>query len=492
MNRFQNGRYQTIIPLLIILLALLLRLPAIGRESLWMDEAISYLVAYLPIEQILNNAAQSSHPPLYYLFLYMWKFVVPDTDSGLRLLNVFWNLLLLPAVYLLTMAWTGKRPLSLLAAFIIAISPFQILYSHELRMYAQLMTLITWSVWAYWQARKTGRWNWWLLFTILMLTAVYTHLFALLVLAAIGIFALVRRENKVALRNTIIVTAVTLLLFLPWAQLVLAESQKGLGSLRPLISTPARDILKPLLTPAFLLFGMASSVPLVAITLFLMAALLIIWAMEARKQWKTSFSDGAILLGLILLFVLGVPLLVYIIRPFFLPERTMAAAAPFLAILLAWSITRKASPLPYLVGASILVMLFSTAAYHFNGLIKPPYRDVMALIESEWQPNDIIMDTSDGSYLPALRYMDKPDHLLLANDPDPRKPESVYNLFGGSVQPREALPDQGRLWLIVALEHSWEWPTEQANYFAESYELLQEYTIEDFNVRLYQLEADGK
>lgn len=474
---------------IIVLIALALRLPNLGRDSLWLDEAISYLVAHLSIAPILNNAAQSSHPPLYYLSLYLWKFIVADTDSALKLLNVFWNLLLIPAVYLLTLAWTNKRPLSLLAAFIIAISPFQILYSHELRMYAQLMTLVTWSVWAYWQARQTGRWGWWLLFSFLMLTAVYTHLFALLILAAIGIFSLVRHENKVALRNIIIVTAIILLLFLPWAQLMFTESQKDLGSLRPLLSIPDRDILKPILTPAFLLFGMVSNMPHVVIVLFLMLSLIVVWGMELRKQWKTGFSDGAVLLGLILVLILGVPLLVYTIRPFFLPERTMAAAAPFLTILLAWSFSRKQSPLPYLIGVSIVVMLVGTAVYHTNGLIKPPYRDVMALVEREWQTNDIILHSSDGSYLPALRYVNKPNHQLLAGDPDPRKSEAVYTLFGGQLISPDALPSQGRLWLVVALEHSLEWQQQQVDHFDESYKLIQEEDIDGVFIRLYQLEA---
>ena len=165
----------------------------------------------------------------------------------------------------------------------------------------------------------------------------------------------------------------------------------------------------------------------------------------------------------------------------------MAAAAPFLAILLAWSASRKASPLPYLVGASIIIMLFNTAVYHFNGLVKPPYRDVMAVIDDEWQPNDIILHTSDGSYLPALRYTNRPNHLLLAGDPDPRKPESVYTLFGGETASLDNLPSTGRLWLIVALEHSIEWQQEQADHFAESYELIQEEEMDGIYVRLYQL-----
>ncbi|MCP4421593.1 MAG: hypothetical protein GY805_33695, partial [Chloroflexi bacterium] len=86
--------------LLLIMLAGFLRLSSLGRESLWLDEAISYLTAQLPVSQILNNSVQSSHPPLYYLLLHFWLQLVPDGDTAVKILSALWNLLLIPATYL--------------------------------------------------------------------------------------------------------------------------------------------------------------------------------------------------------------------------------------------------------------------------------------------------------------------------------------------------------------------------------------------------------
>ena len=82
----------------IILIGLAFRILNIDRDSLWLDEAISYLASQLPVAQIFDNSIQSSHPPLYYFFLRVWGSIVPDNDLALRSLGVLWSLLLIPLI----------------------------------------------------------------------------------------------------------------------------------------------------------------------------------------------------------------------------------------------------------------------------------------------------------------------------------------------------------------------------------------------------------
>ena len=124
---------------LILIIGVLLRLPNIGRDSLWLDEAISYLASQLPVGQIFNNSVQSSHPPMYYFFLKLWGTAVPQSDTALRGLGILWSLLLIPIIAQFAKELFHNQKLALLTAFLVAISPFHILYSHELRMYTQVM-----------------------------------------------------------------------------------------------------------------------------------------------------------------------------------------------------------------------------------------------------------------------------------------------------------------------------------------------------------------
>ena len=145
-----------------VALAAVLRLVTVGLESLWFDEAVSYLAAMLPVFSILNNAVQSSHPPLYYLLLHLWMQWVPNTDLAARLLGLSYDLFLIPVVYLLACELGNERRAALFAALMVAVSPFHVLYSHELRMYTQLMLLVSLGTLAYLRARRTGRWYGWL------------------------------------------------------------------------------------------------------------------------------------------------------------------------------------------------------------------------------------------------------------------------------------------------------------------------------------------
>jgi len=473
--------------LLIMVIAIGLRFINISRDSLWLDEAISYLTANLSVTDILINTIQDPHPPFYYLLLHYWLKLIPDSDSALRFLGVLLNLLLVPLVYLLALDLLGRYSLALLSALFIAISPFQIAYSHELRMYALLMLLITLMVWAYWHAIRQEKWCWWLLFFITALLSIYTHLFSFFALTAIGIYALINYRNRRALITTILMGVVLAVLFAPWLYILAGESQYDLGSLRPLLTIDNNPI-KLIIAFTFLLFGQSTNLWYSGAALFLTVAIIIIFLMEMRRVRQKEESKALLLLGLLVLCIIGLPVIFYYIRPFFLPERTMAAASPFLLILLAWAVTRRRSPLPFLIMIAGLVMLVGSLVYLLGEAQKPPYREVIELVAQNLETDDVILHTSDGSYLPALRYEDLPNHAVLAGDPDPRKPISVFEAWGGNVWERETAIRAGpRLWVIVALEHSLDWQMEQSQSFADDYSMIQEQDIGGIKIYLYDL-----
>jgi uncharacterized membrane protein len=148
--------------LLIIVLALVIRLLNIGRESFWFDEAFSYLSATSGWSQLLLNQIESSHPPFYYLLLRFWISLGVESDGGLRLLGVGWNLLLLPLIYWLASRLLGRARYGWWAVILVAVSTFHLLYSHELRMLTQVMTLAVLGVICFWLAWQRDQWWWWL------------------------------------------------------------------------------------------------------------------------------------------------------------------------------------------------------------------------------------------------------------------------------------------------------------------------------------------
>lgn len=476
--------------LLVALLGIgtILRVVSLNRDSLWFDEAISYLNATLPVDKIVSNVVQSSHPPLYYLLLHFWMTLFPDSDGSLRLLGVFWGLLIIPAIYLLTLELLGSRRLAAWAALLITISPFQVLYGHELRMYTQLMLLVTMGTYAFLRAVKSERLTWWSIFLVLFGCAIYTHLFAWFIFIALGLFCFIRYRWTKPTIVMFICGLILLLLFIPWLLQLLNERQRDLGTLRPLTQDSTRNPLKPLTSLAFLLIGTSTRPWSTGLALFLTISVIIVLLLEARKASREDEASNLLLPGLVVISVIVIPTTIYLVRPYFLPERTMAGAAPFLLILLAWGTTRRGSPLHYLIYATAIMMIAGTLLYLVGEPVKPPYRAVMALVAENRQENDLVLHTSDGSYVPALRYVDFDNHTLLAGDPDPRKPMNVYEILGGRVIDGDLKSvEADRMWLIVAFEHSLKWQEEQAATFARRYPLMDEEHIGGIGIFLYDL-----
>ena len=69
--------------------------------SLWRDEAFSYLMARLPIHQLLWATAQDANPPLYYLLLKLWMGIFGTSEIALRSLSLIFFWATLYVVYLI-------------------------------------------------------------------------------------------------------------------------------------------------------------------------------------------------------------------------------------------------------------------------------------------------------------------------------------------------------------------------------------------------------
>ena len=126
-----------------------LRIHQIGDKSLWIDEAFSVWMSRQPIPDILAWLVRvDQHPPLYYLSLHLWGRALGPALAGgaddpvtraaaARALSALCGALNIPVIYALGRRLMG-REVGLLAALILALSPFHIWFAQEARMYALL------------------------------------------------------------------------------------------------------------------------------------------------------------------------------------------------------------------------------------------------------------------------------------------------------------------------------------------------------------------
>lgn len=128
-------RFLQFSPYLVLLLGFCLRLFQLGTDSLWYDETVSLLLARSDPFELIRHTAGDIHPPLYYLFLSAWGRLTGFSEFAAAFFSLWFGVLLIALVYRITRNWYPARFIAPLAALFVAISPYNIWYSQEVRMY---------------------------------------------------------------------------------------------------------------------------------------------------------------------------------------------------------------------------------------------------------------------------------------------------------------------------------------------------------------------
>lgn len=171
----------------LMLLAAVLRFASIGDRSLWFDEAFSALAANRSLPDVIAFAnSVDTHPPLYHLVLSLWIGLFGTGEVALRSLGAVASTLAVGVTW-----WLGRRLggpfVGVLGAFLTAVAPLHVLAAQEARMYP-LLSLFVAASWAALLAAVEGRRWGWPVYIAATVLALYTHYFAILVLAGHAVF----------------------------------------------------------------------------------------------------------------------------------------------------------------------------------------------------------------------------------------------------------------------------------------------------------------
>jgi mannosyltransferase len=118
----------------VLLLAYGLRVYRLGTGSLWYDETVSVHLAGKSLPALVTHTAGDIHPPGYYILLHLWTRLAGSGDLAVAYPSLFFGLLLVALAYRVGAQVFGRRA-GILAAFLVAISPYNVWYSQQVRMY---------------------------------------------------------------------------------------------------------------------------------------------------------------------------------------------------------------------------------------------------------------------------------------------------------------------------------------------------------------------
>ncbi|MGE5265555.1 MAG: glycosyltransferase family 39 protein, partial [Acidobacteriota bacterium] len=388
--------------LAVLLLAFALRMARVGELRMWGDEAYSVYSAHRSLVAITFEGAENDpHPPLYYYLLHFYMRLAGASELALRFFSGFAGVATVALVYV-----TGKRLLRArvgwLAALFAAVAPFDVYYSQEIRMYALAIFLTTLALYFFvrwWEGeREEGRGEnhpYAIWYAAAMLLALYSLYHTAFIFVAEGIFLLFfwRTRRRFILR-WLAVSAVVVLLFLPWLALRFSST---LGHLEDRAGHTIQSL------PVFAARGFAAltagaTIPpanaLVLSAAFL--AVLLAGLLIAIKSRRITARDGLVLLLAAVPIVAVYPL--YLLLPI-LVARLFALAFVPLALLLArgLDLLGEANRGAAALGAVALlgICAYSLNDYYFRfdryNAAAEDYIPVVRAVEEQARAGDVVL-----------------------------------------------------------------------------------------------------
>ena len=166
----------------VTLLGAALRLYQLGEWSLWVDEGHTYR-DLMTSDQTFQDSLVTKYP-LAYLLMRGFAQIAPSLGEGwLRLPFAFFGILSVPTLALIGRPLVG-RAAALIAALLLAVSPWHIYWSQNCRAYALVLFLALLACGAYWRGLERRSLLWLLLAIGLIFLAGLAHASAYLLLGA--------------------------------------------------------------------------------------------------------------------------------------------------------------------------------------------------------------------------------------------------------------------------------------------------------------------
>jgi uncharacterized membrane protein len=392
--------------IVIVVVGIALRLINLADRPLWYDEAFAMLYARLPVETLLA-LPDLQHPPFYYLTLKQWTMVFGESAAGARALSLVYGVATIILAYLLMRELFDRR-VGLIAALFVALSPYQIAFSQETRMYAQMGFWCTAALWAFVRGARTNRMLTWIAFGACGSAALYSHNLALAFLASIAIFmiarvalGLARRVVRVALLTGTLVSALVMIALVgPWLTRLLAQIDQIAQAYR-LPPPTAVTFTQTLIAFGFWTDNQGAPLPLAAAMLAGSIFIVALIALEVARARRLLDARVGLLLTVFVVPIFLVALASYAIKPIYIIRGLIPSQIAFL-LLAAWAASRM--PRAARIGSvallgAILVAAWS-AHYAYNGFPRAPWSEVAAYLHENAAPDDAVIHDNRLTFVP--------------------------------------------------------------------------------------------
>jgi len=410
----------------ILLMAAALRLVGIAHDQLWYDEGFTAAVARLPVGQLLAATAADVHPPLLYLIEKPFVMLFGINEWALRLPAALLGTVAIWLAFQVVRELAGEHA-GLLAAGLLAVSPFAIYYSNEARMYSLLLAAVLLATLG---ALRQRAW----LVVVGLTAALMSHNLGALYVPVVG--ALVWQRS--GLRRALLVCGTATLVWATlWGPVVLAQMGEMQQAGYWIEQSQASAVGRWLHEVKSLLFGPDVLSWIIPVDSLIAFALLLLPVMEAVRRRSVA--------GLTLAWLAFAPAIEMLIialawKPMTLARPLIGGLYAWLGLVAWWALLPRRWDLfrATAVGVAASAFLLVTTQYYVYN--RAPYAQPIAgWLQDHAQPGDVIMYVNPSAYIALGPYLQN-QTVCLSSDTSP-----LYKIL---TRPCEAEAWQ-RAWLVL-------------------------------------------
>lgn len=439
--------------LLITALGAALRIYKIGSDSIWLDEAYSVEISHKPLSTIVEETSKDVHPPLYYFALHYWIKLFGDSEFYARILSAVFGTLSILLIYFLA-ARLFDRATGLLASLLLALSPFNIAFAQEARMYTLFTLLALLSIYFFIKVIKERSLFALAAYALMSALMLYTHVYSLFVVAAQNLYWLSllftsRETFKRTWKLWLLAQTLLLLLFLPWLSILaqqVSHVQKGFWIPKP----TARTILDTFVTYAgsnqlaWILF------PLVAMAIFfgLRGRSESVESERSEKSERALSSHSKI--HLLLLWLLCPLILSFVISqfstPIFQTKYTIPSSLAFIVLAARGLLKVRFHQLRMLLVLLLICFSMADLRNYYGAIKKDMWRESVAKLEQLAEPGDLVLFNDRSGQTPFDYYLKRAD-LKEKGFPDndsELRADNIAELL------RPVVENHERVWLVIS------------------------------------------
>ena len=462
--------------LTILLFALLLRISGLGKESIWLDEAVS--IRSVQLSAFPSDLTQMTEFPLYHMLLHYWIKVFSDSEFSVRFLSLVFGLTAVFMLYKLGSLIFDEET-GILASLLVALSAFHIQYAQEARNYTLFALLTLFSFYFFIKLIKNWSIKSAIGYIVSSILLVSTHPYALFMLATQNVYIftlplLSKNVEGLSFKKWFICQLVLLIFFLPFIGIFI-------GKISTLRNFPLWWMHKPgLFNLSETFFEYCGSVNLR--TLFFPLAVFSLLSYRklntavnvksifgaianARYAIRVENINSIYLLVLWLFFpIISAYIISMLILPVYNPRYTIGCSLAFYLLVAKGIRNINYNRLRRIIVAIIIVFSLTSISDYLQRH-KQNWREIAAYIDRNANFQDLMVFRPGTGKIP-FNYYSKRKDLIKDNFLDMYEPMDESNIK----KLKSIIEGRDRLWLILYSEHGDKKSIEQ--YFLKRFHLV--------------------